>query len=274
MPPLSPLAELRRHRHPALYVVRRRRVARHERIANGAQPFATHSGYDAAGEFFGRFTNRLAVAIMPPIDGRVGTKPMRIVKETAARFFAGALLMTVAVSAAAQEPPRRPPTPRATRAQPEQAPAKDEAPQRTTATYEDWVVQCETRAGPRPEKVCDMAQVTQVRGKNIPFSRVAIAYPAKGHPVKLVVQLPVNASFLTNVRIQTSDFDPGLAAPFARCVPVGCFADFDLAEDTLKKFRAAFGTGKLSFTDATRHDVVVPLSFKGFGQAFDALAKE
>ena len=48
----------------------------------------------------------------------------------------------------------------------------------------------------------------------------------------------------------------------------------DLKEDVLKKFRAASGTGKLSFADAGGHDVAVPLSFNGFAQAFEALVKE
>jgi len=155
-----------------------------------------------------------------------------------------------------------------------QAPAPVETPQSTTATYADWVVQCQTRAGPPPEKVCDMGQVTQLQGKNVPFSRVAVAQPVKGQPVRLSVQVPVNASFATNVRVQTGDADPGIAAPFARCLPGGCFADFDLKDDILKKLRAASGAGKLSFADAAGHDVSVPISFNGFAQAFDALARQ
>lgn len=148
------------------------------------------------------------------------------------------------------------------------------AQQSTSATYGDWVVECRADTASPPQKTCDMAQVTQVQGKNVPFSRVAIVRPVKGQPVRLVVQLPVNVSLSTNVRIQASDSDPGLAAPFARCVPAGCFADFDIKEDALKKIRAAPGPGKLSFADSAGHDVAIPLSLNGFGQAFDALAKE
>jgi invasion protein IalB len=147
-------------------------------------------------------------------------------------------------------------------------------PQRTTATFMDWVVQCESLTKPQYQKVCDMAQVTQVQGKNIPFSRVALAQQKKGQPIRLIVQVPVNASFGSTVRIRTSDADPGIAAPFARCVPSGCFAEFDLREDMVKKFRAATGTGKLSFADSGGHEVVVPLSFNGFNQAYEALLKE
>jgi invasion protein IalB len=88
-----------------------------------------------------------------------------------------------------------------------------------------------------------MAQSTQVQGRNLPFSRVAIAHPVKGQPVRLEVQVPVNISFGTNVKIQTGDADAGIAASFARCTPNGCFADFDIKDDVLKKFRAATGAG-------------------------------
>ena len=119
-----------------------------------------------------------------------------------------------------------------------------ESPQRTTATYDDWVVQCETRTGPPPEKICDMAQVTQVQGRNTPFSRVAVVHPVKGQPAKLIVQVPVNASFAAPVRIAAGESDAGIASPFARCVPAGCFSEIELHEDVLRKFRAASGAGK------------------------------
>lgn len=199
-----------------------------------------------------------------------------------------AVLMTFTGAAAAQQQtPTRPqhaapaqhaaqvqpaPAPHATPAAP--APSSSESPQRTTATYDDWVVQCETRTGPPPEKICDMAQVTQVQGRNTPFSRIAVLHPVKGQPVKLIVQVPINASFAAPVRITTAESDAGVTSPFARCVPQGCFSEFELRDDILKKFRAASGAGKVSFPDAGGHDVVVPLSFKGFAQAYDALAKE
>jgi invasion protein IalB len=201
-----------------------------------------------------------------------------------ARHFTVALLMTIAGGASAQQVQQRPPVPRpapppqaAPAPQPSAPPAsaaKDDAPQRTTATYDDWVVQCQTAAGPPPEKQCEMAQVAQLQGKNIPFSRVGIAHPVKGQPVRLVAQVPVNVSFANSARIQIGDTDPGVAAPFARCLPGGCFVEFEIKDDLLKKFRAAPAGGKLTFADGGGHDITVPLSFNGFAVAFDALSKE
>jgi invasion protein IalB len=155
-----------------------------------------------------------------------------------------------------------------------QQPASTDAPQLTTATYGDWVVQCETAPKPPNQKICDMAQTTQVQGGNAPFSRVALAQPVRGQPERLVVQVPVNVTFATNVRIRTADADPGIMAPFARCIPNGCFAEFDLRDDMLRKFRGASGVGKVSFAEAAGRPIDVPLSFKGFKEAFDALSRE
>jgi invasion protein IalB len=189
-----------------------------------------------------------------------------------ARCVLAGLGIALAASAQAQQrpaPTAHPAPPAVTH-----PPAASDMPQRTTATYGDWVLQCVENSSPPSEPICDMAQVTQLQGKNLPFSRVAVGRPEKGQPVKLVVQVPVNASFGTQVHIQTSDTDPGVIAPFANCNPNGCFAEFDLKEDILKKLREASGTGKLSFADAGGHDVTVPISFNGFAQAFDALAKK
>jgi invasion protein IalB len=184
----------------------------------------------------------------------------------AMRWLAIALLSAgVCVSAVA--------VPRTAEAQ-AQPPASVDTPQLTTATYGDWVVQCQTATKPPNQKICDMAQTTQVQGGNGPFSRVAVAHPVHGQPIRLVVQVPVNVAFATNVRLRTSDTDPGIAAPFARCIPNGCFAEFDLRDDMMRKFRAAAGVGKLSFADAAGREINVPLSFKGFNQAFDALSRE
>jgi invasion protein IalB len=201
---------------------------------------------------------------------------MRSNERSALRCVTGILLISFFGSASAQQPPRPAPhtAPPPKHATVEHPSPQGDVPQQTTATYADWIVQCVTRTGQQPEKVCDMAQVTQVKGKNVPFSRIAIPRPDKGQPVKLVVQVPVNVSFQTSVKIQTSDSDPGLIAPFARCLPAGCFADFELKEDVLRKLRAASGAGKLSFADAGAHPVAVPLSFNGFSQAFEALAKD
>jgi invasion protein IalB len=181
---------------------------------------------------------------------------------------AGALLAVSIGETAAQQP--APPA-----AQPQTAPQSSQPnPQRTTATYDDWVVRCEIQAGPPQQKICDMAQLAQVQGQANPISRVGIAKPAKGEAVKLVIQLPVNVSVPGGVKIQADDKDPGLVAPFKRCIPAGCFAEVDLKDDMMKKLRAAAQSWKMQLKDGGEHEVAIPLSLKGFAQAYDALLKQ
>jgi invasion protein IalB len=185
------------------------------------------------------------------------------------RLLAGAVLLALSSAATAQQP--RPPAPAAPA---ELAPT--EVPQRTTATYANWVLTCDTRAGPPPRKTCEILQVVQAQaqGRAVPFSSTAVMHPVKGQPLKLVIQVPTNITLSTNVRIQIADADPGVAAPFARCAPSGCFVDFEIKDDVLKKFRATSGNGKITYADVNGHEVVVPLSFSGFDQALEALTKE
>jgi invasion protein IalB len=151
---------------------------------------------------------------------------------------------------------------------------KAAAQQSTTATYGDWVLQCQSVAGPPPQKICDIAQVTEVQGKNIPLSRIAISRAAKTQAFTFSAQVPVNVSFRANLRIQVSASDPGLAMPFDHCLPVGCFVQFELKEDVIRKFTAATAAGKMTFKSANGQDIAIPISFKGFPQAFSALGQE
>jgi invasion protein IalB len=200
------------------------------------------------------------------IDRGNGNLPVQSEKKSVPWLLAGAVLLALSSAATAQQA-RTPALPE---------PAPNEVPQRTTASYANWVLTCDTQAGPPPQKTCEILQMVQAQaqGRTVPFSRIAVMQPVKGQPIKLVIQVPTNVALSRNVRIQIADADPGIAAPFARCASAGCFADFELKDDVLKKFRAASGNGKVTYADVAGHEVVVPLSFSGFSQAFEALAKE
>ena len=62
------------------------------------------------------------------------------------------------------------------------------------AVFTDWVVRCETRAanGTAPAaRLCEMAQTTQDQRQQ-PVAVLAIGRTAKGEPLRLVAQVPVN----------------------------------------------------------------------------------
>jgi invasion protein IalB len=182
-----------------------------------------------------------------------------------------AITVGLSLSGAAAQPSQ---APILTQRAAQTAPVPAQTPQRTTATYEAWVLRCDIQSGPPPQKSCEITQLAQVPGQPNPISRVAIGRPVSADAVKLQIQLPVNASFAVGVKVQTDDKDPGLSVPFRRCIPAGCFAEADLHEDSLKRFRASSESGKMTFKDAGERDTVIPLSFKGFDKAYDALLKQ
>ena len=148
------------------------------------------------------------------------------------------------------------------------------AQEQTTATYDDWTVRCTMRAGTPPQKFCDMEQLSQLKGKEKPFSRVAISRPVKGQPVRFIVQVPVNVWLAGGVKVQIGGKDAGLAGAFTHCVPGGCFAAIALKDDIVRQFRAAKAPARIVYGNAAKQAVAIPLSFKGFGQAFDAMQKQ
>jgi invasion protein IalB len=153
------------------------------------------------------------------------------------------------------------------------AQAQTPTPQRTTATFEDWTLRCETQGNPAV-KNCELVQAVTAPGQNQPITQIAIGRAKPKDAMKIVFQLPVNVWIATGVSFLIEVKGQPVAATMRWCNPAGCFADADLSNDHLKRMRAATAQGRFGFKDATRRDVNIPVSFKGFSAALDALAKE
>lgn len=119
-----------------------------------------------------------------------------------------------------------------------------------------------------------MEQLARMQEKQAPFSRVVMPRPVKGQPATFIVQVPVNVWLATGAKIEIGNKDAGLSGSFTYCVPGGCFATIKLTDNIIHQFRAASEPAKIVFSNGARQQVTVPLSFKGFGPAMDALAKE
>lgn len=186
-----------------------------------------------------------------------------------ARLLACALLVGSAGHAAAQKKAAPPATPPAAPATGQEAP-----PQQTSATYEDWIVRCETRPGPPVQKACEMVQFTQLKGQQGVLTQIAIGQPVKGQPIRVAMQVPISMWLPTGVKLVMNDKDEGTLAEFKWCVPTACFGIVEIKDDVLNKWRSASEPGKLLFKDGNQRDIALPVSFKGFATAYDALAKQ
>ncbi|WP_052960613.1 invasion associated locus B family protein [Rhodopseudomonas palustris] len=170
-----------------------------------------------------------------------------------------AFVLTIAATTSVQAAPDKP-----------AAIADTQTPQATTATYQDWTVRCDIRDA---AKTCEMAQAMQIKGQPQPVTQIAIGQQSKTSPMKIVFQVPINVALGDGPRLVVDDKDPGIAAAYRRCVPVACFADADLKDDQIKKLKGLSENGKLQFRDAADQLISIPVSFKGFDQAFDAMLK-
>jgi invasion protein IalB len=63
-----------------------------------------------------------------------------------------------------------------------------------------------------------------------------------------------------------------VAANYSNCVPADCFAVTELDDDVIRKLRVLTTNGRLQFKDAADREIAVPVSFKGFSEAY-ALTK-
>jgi invasion protein IalB len=149
------------------------------------------------------------------------------------------------------------------------------APERTTASFGDWVLRCEGTTITPAHRVCEVAQAMTVQGQTAPIAQVAIGKQAPNEPRRLTIVLPTNIAFATKPAVAIAKQG---AAPteltWQRCVPGGCFASASISDAELATLGAQTEPGKILFKDATDRDVALPLSFRGLTQALAALAKE
>ena len=187
-----------------------------------------------------------------------------------------ALAITTALltgTAFAQAPAQRPAQQRPGQAaQATPAPGAVSQPDNTTASYGDWVLRCQQSVAAR---VCEIVQTLEQQGQRGPIALVAIGRPVKEEPIKLVIQVPPNLSLgdKAAIRVTIADKDEAVAI-FQRCLPGGCFAEASLSDDAFKRWRGFSEAAQMRYLDAGKREVALPLSFRGFPAAAEALQRE
>ncbi len=142
-------------------------------------------------------------------------------------------------------------------------------PERTTSVFGDWAMSCTRRAD--ATRLCEASLTIQDQKRQIGMV-LAFGRPAKGKPLLVVLQVPVNIRTAEPALLEL-DGDP-VAIAFNQCNRLGCFAQFELKDDTLiRRLRAhdAEAPGRIKWHDSGNTEIVAPLSTRGFGGAMDAL---
>jgi invasion protein IalB len=154
------------------------------------------------------------------------------------------------------------------------APPVGAEPQTTSATYGDWTLHC--ARGPDGVQVCELDQPFQMQGQQGLYAQLIIARGTAKGSYRALFEVAPNLSFPSTVKVGVDDKDPTpIDLTWRRCLPgPGCFADADVKDDIVKKWRTQAGPGRITFKDSAGHDVQVAFSFRGLPQALDALVKD
>jgi invasion protein IalB len=147
-------------------------------------------------------------------------------------------------------------------------------PERTTASFGDWIMRCEAGTAPG-KRICEVALILTAQGQTAPIAQVAVGKgpAAEGKPTTVV--LPHNVSLTTRPRIvfaKTSDAPVELS--WQRCTPGACFASVTLSSDAAKTLGTQTEAGKIVYKTAAEQEITLPLSFRGLAQSLEALSKE
>lgn len=146
----------------------------------------------------------------------------------------------------------------------------DTGPSATTATYGNWLLRCNVRTSAR---ICEVVQTIYVQGQKTPFARIAIGREKKSDPLRLVVQVPVNVFLSSPLQIIFKKNAPSIKLNFERCIPAGCFAAMQSAEEVVRRLRAQSNPVRISYKNGSQREVGFQISLRGFDAALDALAK-
>jgi len=176
----------------------------------------------------------------------------------------------------------RTPVPPPTPVSPPAAMAGTELPDRTQATFGDWLMRCDTQrpAGQPVTRVCEVAiAMNDQRGQ--PIAQIVLGRATRNDPYRMLVQLPLEMRVDLPARLLLDPAAPpaeALSLPFRLCSASrgGCFGEMEAVPATaLTRIRArADNQGRLDFRDSAGREVQILFSFRGFGQAMDALARE
>ena len=130
--------------------------------------------------------------------------------------------------------------------------------------HQDWSVACRDLDTGR---ACEMLQTVNERESGQPFMQIRVAYPRQAEAPILQIAVPLGALLPAGLHIAIDGEDIG-SLPFAYCTSDGCFAQTDLAEETLARLRGGTN-GTVTFAFVTGQEPEVPFSLMGFTASYN-----
>ena len=134
--------------------------------------------------------------------------------------------------------------------------------------FGSWRVSCETAADSH-RRGCFIVQNLVLREGGQRVLQIAVGYVEQTPDPIALLSLPLGISLPPGASIQIDEHE-AKRIPIERCEPNGCRAGLKLPEDILASFRSG-SQMSVTFYDAKREPIVVPLSLDGFSEGLAAL---
>lgn len=198
----------------------------------------------------------------------------RIYRAAAFAFLIGSVGLQFASMAAAQQVPKAP----ATTASPAAAAPSSAGtgPDTTTASFGDWTLRCDRRQDMTPpQRFCEMAYAVQKPGDATVLGQLAVGRVTHDQPLRFTAVLPVNVALKALPKLIADGPEPvSVELAWSRCIIGACFSDAAATDEVLRRLRARTEPGRIDYRDGTDREASLPISFRGFGQALEALGRE
>ncbi len=200
-------------------------------------------------------------------------------------FWSFVIVAGLAAPALAEEPPAAAAKPEAKAAPAEHAhtrAAPTPESQIVTTAFGAWALRCrkegkkkeQEKDAPKANRACEISETIEAQDRSGPIAKLSVGRLGGAGALHAIVILPNNVSFPSSVHIRSNDKDIwGVRLDWVRCVSGGCFAETELADATVKYWHGLNTTGQITFKDSSGDEVVLAMSFHGFGEALDALNK-
>lgn len=134
--------------------------------------------------------------------------------------------------------------------------------------FGSWRVSCETAADSH-RRGCFIVQNLVLREGGQRVLQIAVGYVEQTPDPIALLSLPLGISLPPGASIQIDEHE-AKRIPIERCEPNGCRAGLKLSAEILASFRSG-AQMSVTFYDAKREPIVVPLSLDGFSKGLDAL---
>ncbi len=137
--------------------------------------------------------------------------------------------------------------------------------------FGNWLVNCETDAE-NGRQGCFLIQNLVLREGGQRVLQIAVGYVAEAPEPIALISLPLGISLPPGTTLKVDDLEPTRIA-VERCEPNGCRAGVKLGAELLQKLIRGEQLS-ITFYDAKRQPIDVPLSLKGIEEGLAALAHD